>query len=163
LGETTGNNTIDQPLRFHRPGPALIERSRRETTTHCAHVTYHQKNILLFGNQRKPFANRITLAQTEQIVIKEEDPDHIRAVSASLELRQDHAREFVTARHISGKHIGNSHVDTYLVKNELSALAARDRRGEHGPISILDQHLPSPHTFGGFVAAIAVEACRRNS
>ena len=31
------------------------------------------------------------------------------AVSALLELRQDHACEFVTARHISGKHIGNFH------------------------------------------------------
>jgi hypothetical protein len=114
LRETTGNNTIDQPLRFDRPGPALLERSRRETTTHCTHVTYHQKNILPFGNQRKPFANRIALAQTEQIVIKEEDPDHISAVSALLELRQDHACEFVTARHISGKHIGNFHLYIYL-------------------------------------------------
>jgi hypothetical protein len=121
LRETTGNNTIDQPLCFNRPAPALLERSHRETTTHCAHVTYHQENILLLGNQRKSFANRITFAQTEQIVIKEEDPDHISAVSALLELRQDHACEFVTARHIGGKHIGNFH-DLLLPSSRMNYL-----------------------------------------
>jgi hypothetical protein len=164
LRETTGNNTIDQALSRNGPAPALLERSHRETTTHCAHVTYHQKNILLPGNQRKSFPNPITLAQTEQIVIKEEDPDHINAVSALLELRQDHACEFVTARHISGKHIGNFH-DLLLPSSGLNYLLSplEIDNANTNPISILGQRPRLPHTFGGFVAGIAIEVCRLNS
>jgi hypothetical protein len=72
-------------------------------------VTNHQHDSMGFSKDRQPLSDRITLAETKQVVIEKHHPDNLRAVFSIFKLRQDHRCQFEGAGHVGGKDVGNFH------------------------------------------------------
>jgi hypothetical protein len=98
LRKAPGTDSIDQPARLYLAAPALFECAFGKAPANRALIAHHKQNILLLRNCRQPLAYWIAGAQTEEIVVKEEDSNYLCTMVVLFKLRQDHRCKFGRAR-----------------------------------------------------------------
>jgi len=109
LRKTPGYDTFNQALCLDLPLATLLKVTFSKVAAYGTLVTNHQHDSMGFSKDRQPLSDRITLAETKQVVIEKHHSDNLRAVFSIFKLRQDHRCQFEGAGHVGGKDVGNFH------------------------------------------------------
>ena len=91
VGETADAHALDGVRRN-----AVGRLALGQPALHRALVAEHQQDVLLAGDFAQPLAERVALAQNVGVIVEEHHADHLDAVTAIFELRQNHLTELIT-------------------------------------------------------------------